>query len=162
MANQRSGVGGGRPASGRSTAAAGGRRKATATTKRTRTASAPRARRKVTDIETSFGDEGLIQHSVEPSGASAILRQRTAEVAGQMRQTVVAVVEDRLHNLDVEESIDKAGELAKRAAENVRDYSRINPKLFFAGLATLALGTGLLVSAGRERDIEEYEIEVEE
>jgi hypothetical protein len=161
MANQRSGLGGGRSVSG-SSGTTGPRRKSTASSKRTTTASAPRTRRKVMDVETSFHDDGMIQHSVEPSGASAILRQRTAEVAGQVRQTVVAVVEDRLHSLDVEESIDKAGELAKRAAANVRDYSRINPKLFFAGLATLALGTGLLVSAGRESHDEEYEVEVEE
>lgn len=70
---------------------------------------------------------------------------------------IINAVEGKLRSLDVQESLSTAGQVATRS---VRRMQSNRPALFYAGIATLAAGVGLLIGSAIEKEYE-YELTYE-
>lgn len=115
------------------------------------------------NVTRSTGSTRGSNRNMSTSGSSNNLMQRLEAmgVNQQMIDTaksfVVNAVEQKLRSLDIQDSLSTAGEVASRS---VRRMHTNRPALFYAGVATLAAGVGLLIGSAIEKEYE-YELTYE-
>lgn len=76
------------------------------------------------------------------------------EVTQKVKKYVVSNVESKLQGVDINDSFDKVIDVAGKSARAMRAYARKNPRMFWAGVASIALGAGLIAGAARTIDDE--------
>ena len=110
------------------------------------------------DVSTNRLSSGSSRRSRSVSENDLAQRLQALGVNEQMIDTaksfIINAVEGKLRSLDIEESLSSAG---KAATRSVRKMHGNRPALFYAGIATLAAGVGLLIGSAIEKEYE-YEL----
>lgn len=78
----------------------------------------------------------------------------SSEKVSGVKSYVASAVEKKVRDLDAEDAMDRVLEVAVRTAVRLRDNAGKNPALFFGGLTAAAVGVGMIIASGRERDNE--------
>ncbi len=102
------------------------------------------------------GTTGVCERCGQPLGQNRSIEQFLAKIG--ISEEMVNNLKNQMQNVDVEEYLNTAREYLKTAGDKVRTtgqkakaYSKENPGKVAAGIAILAVGTGLLINALREK-----------
>ena len=67
----------------------------------------------------------------------------------QAKRAITQKLESGIDNVDVKDALEKAKEYASMSSDKMKKIAANNPKTFYAGLAAVLVGAGLLTSAVR-------------
>jgi hypothetical protein len=116
-----------------------------------------------TPIRTGFGETSASEPKVTPASGSATCPhcgQALGGAAGSrqveqflgklgMSDEMIGNLKSQMQNIDVEEYLNTAREYLRGGGDKAKNFAKENPGKVAAGVAVLAIGAGLLISALR-------------